>query len=207
VDAANGGRIPARLPTFLQIGMPRGRWLVSQQKPEDPEITPNFFGKWLLEASEAQLQEFVENAPQWLSIQPLALLRDFKALVDVRLAAEPRKKVTFASNPQDVRVSYWGEIANRLAAEINCRLGKSAEVGEELVHPKRHTAPDIAKRRAIVKANSSKSAQDLCRLFDLHNVPVIWDENLSWAEAYLNLKYRHSIQSLISRDRSAGEPV
>ena len=179
---------------------------MSQQQPGNHERKVRRFDRWLVMAPESDFEEFINEGSKSFDVWPLTLLRACKASVDARLAAQPKKRVTFASNPRDVRVSYWHEIAKTFEAEINWRLGKSAEVAGDSVQPRRRTAPEVVKRRSIVKANSTKSAQDLCKLFDSFNVPVVWDESLSWAEGYRDPKLRHSIQSLISRDKSSGEP-
>jgi len=168
----------------------------------------NLFGRLLLEASESELQEFIDEAPQLFSTQPLALLRGCKALVDARLAAEPDKKVFYMSDPHEVRLRYWDKIAERLEAEINLRSGKSAEAARDSMQSTRGGDPEVGKRRSIVKGNRTKSAEELCKLFEFNQVclPRDWQDDFSvrsWPEAYSNQKLKHAVQSLISRDKKA----
>jgi hypothetical protein len=78
------------------------------------------FDRRLLEASEAEFREFIEEA-QSLSTLGLELLLKGKELVDARVAAEPESKV-FSLNDRDVvRMRYWVKISERFGAEINFR--------------------------------------------------------------------------------------
>jgi hypothetical protein len=183
---------------------------MSQQQPEDPEITASFFGSWLLEASESQLQEFIDMAPQWLSNQPLALLSEFKALVNARLAAEPKKKVILSSNPHDVRVSYWEEIAKKFEAEINYRSIRSEENATEeaannRLRPGAKEDPTVAARRTIVRQNTDVSDEELCHTLDYAKigVPIRWKDAgvETWATAWA--KHKRRIHVLFSKDRKS----
>lgn len=65
--------------------------------------------------------------------------------------------------------------------------------------------PDVAKRRALVRANPNVSAQEMCEVFDREHVPLPskWQGTglRSWIEAYKSLQYRSRIRVLISKDR------
>jgi len=65
--------------------------------------------------------------------------------------------------------------------------------------------PEVAKRRALVKANPDASACDMCEIWDRASVPLRskWQAAgfRSWADAYLNPQYRTRIDTLISKDR------
>jgi hypothetical protein len=65
------------------------------------------------------------------------------------------------------------------------------------------STPDTVKRRAIVKKNPDLSSRGLCQLFDQEGIPLTkrLREARSWDAAYKAPVYRHSIESLISRDR------
>jgi hypothetical protein len=65
--------------------------------------------------------------------------------------------------------------------------------------------PEVAKRRSIVKSNSTAKADDMCRIFDREKVPLPskWQEAgfKSWADAYRRSNYRSRIDVLVSKDR------
>lgn len=182
------------------------------QQPETGETLGEAFDRWLIEASPADFEQFLAEAPQLLSTKPVEFLRDCKARVDARLAAEPEKRVFSMSGPHEVRLVYWDKIAERLEAEINWRSRKSPGRPANSVRSARGDDPEVAKRRSIVKANRPQSAKELCKLFDFHAVclPRDWQDGFavkSWVDAYNNQNLKHSIQSLISRDKKAtGKP-
>jgi len=135
--------------------------------------------------------------------------KELKQLAPV--TAEPDTRAFSMSDPHEIRLRLWHDIADRLEAEINRRRRKSRKSTEAVgnsVQPSRTPDPEVAKRRSIVKSNSTKSAAELCKLFDYHNVLTLasWEAEASvkgWAEAYRNRKLRPSIQSLITRDKKA----
>ena len=64
--------------------------------------------------------------------------------------------------------------------------------------------PEVAKRRVLVRSNSTASAGEMCQIFDRTNVPLPtkWNEAFStWARAYKDDNYRGRIHTLISKDR------
>lgn len=64
---------------------------------------------------------------------------------------------------------------------------------------------EVAKRRALVKANPGLVAREMCELFDRKQVPLPqpWQDAgfHSWIEAYQRAEYRRRIRVLISKDR------
>jgi hypothetical protein len=144
--------------------------LMVDQQPETGETPGEAFDRWLIEALPADFEEFLAEAPQLLAKKPVEFLRDCKARVDARLAAEPEKNVFSISGPHEVRLLYWDKIADRLEAEINWLSGKSADTAGNSVRSTRGGDPEVAKRRSIVKANRAKSAEELCKRFDFDSV-------------------------------------
>jgi len=66
--------------------------------------------------------------------------------------------------------------------------------------------PDVLRRRQIVLTNPNLSALDLCRRFDLENIPLVsgWENELNkptWVEAYKKEMLRARIQRITSTDR------
>lgn len=63
--------------------------------------------------------------------------------------------------------------------------------------------PDVVRRRAIVHQNSKLTAVGLCQLFDQQKVPLPRGlaEAGSWRNAYLAPESKHSVESIISKDR------
>ena len=175
---------------------------MTHQKDETPETDGELFDRLLIEAPTSEFEEFIANAPDWLRTKSMEFLRECKTRVDARIAAEPNKMVFSLANPHEVRVNCWYQIAERLEAEITFRTGKSNAKVAALLST-RSGDPEIAKRRSIVKANRTKSAKELRKLFDFQGVPLPsnWEAE-SWTEAYLNKTLRHTIQSLISRDKA-----
>ena len=166
------------------------------------------FERFLLEAEPSEFEEFLAKAPQLLRKKSLEFLRDCKARVDARLAAEPETNVVHTTDAHEIRVCYWQKISYRLEAEINWRTGKSSKAKAHSIPPKGRHDYEVGKRRSIVKDNRNKSALELCKLFDFSQVPLPdgWEDTFSvatWLDAYHNPKLNHRIQALISRDRSA----
>lgn len=69
----------------------------------------------------------------------------------------------------------------------------------------RDSDPDIIKRRAIVDQKRQLNAQGICELFDANGIPLTkkLKESGSWGRAFRAPHWRHSVESLISRDRRA----
>jgi len=95
-----------------------------------PETLPSGeeFDSWLMGATLDELEEFIREAPQGLSDRrlPQEFLQDCKARVDARLAAEPESTVLTMSDPHQMRILCWEQIAERFQAEIKFRSGKAA---------------------------------------------------------------------------------
>src|SRR5438046_746426 len=115
------------------------RWFMARSK-QKPQAKADLFDQALLEASEPDLQDLVENAPRWFADQPLELLREYKFRVDTRLGAEPDTKVFYRDDPHEVRVRYWHRIADRLGAEINLRSSRKARNCQEVMTEKPRSA-------------------------------------------------------------------
>jgi len=179
---------------------------MTHQKEETPETDAELFDRWLIEAPTSEFEEFIADAPRLLGTKDLEFLRRCKAQVNARLAAEPNKTVFSLADPHEIRVNCWYQIDERLEAEINFRTGRSnAKVAAS--QSTRSGDPEVAKRRSIVKGNCTKSAKELCKLFDFQGVPLPsnWEDEFSvksWKEAYLNKNLTHAIQSLIGRDKA-----
>ena len=184
-----------------------------RQRPEDPETNADLFDlfdRWLLDAPESELQELIDNSPHWFSTQPLEVLREYKARVDARLAAEPDKKVFSMSDPHEVRLLYWDKIADRLEAEINYRSLRSVastsggNAGTR-VHPGAKEDPTVAARRTIVRQNPGLPDKELCQLLDHEGIrlPKDWPEAgfKTWTEAYRSRNRR--IHVIFSKDRTS----
>jgi len=101
---------------------------MSDNQPETSLESGEEFDSWLMGATLDELEEFVREAPQWLSDRrlPLDFLQDCKARVDARLAAEPEPTVFTMSDPHQMRILRWEKIAERFKAEINFRSRKVA---------------------------------------------------------------------------------
>jgi hypothetical protein len=110
--------------------MPRRRWPVPRQRTATPKNIASF-DRWLVEADEFEFEAFLAQTPKEFSRFSFELLRECKARVDARLAAEPETRVFSISDPHVVRLRYWYKIADRFAAEINLRSGKSAKATED----------------------------------------------------------------------------
>jgi hypothetical protein len=209
VDAPKSGRIPTCLPRLLsQSGSTRGRWIVSPQQPEDSEIDMSEFGRMLLDASESELQEVVDEALRLFSTPRIELLRECKALVDARLAAEPESRVFSISNPHVIRLRQWREVSERLAAEINFRSGRSTKnasvrLAENPVRPGAQKDPAVAARRTLVRQNAGIPDKELCDLLDREEIrpPRSWQEagSPTWVGAWRTRQ--RQIHVIFSKDR------
>ena len=109
------------------------------QQPETPMTDGERFDDWLIKATEHEFEEFVAEGPKEFSTLPLELLRECKARVDARIAAEPETRVFSISDSHVVRLRYWDKIADRLEAEINWRSQKSANATEDSARPFNHS--------------------------------------------------------------------
>ena len=183
-----------------------------QEQPENSEREADHFERWLLEAPESELQECIDTSLQSFStpVLSLELLRECKARIDARLAAEPDKTVVCMSDPHEVRLRYWCTIAERLEAEINfrcMRLAQNASV-RLVKNPGRPGAakdPAVAARRTIVRQNVGLSCKDLCALLDREGIslPIPWREAglKTWVEA--SHTRQRQIQVIFSKDRKS----
>jgi len=67
------------------------------------------------------------------------------------------------------------------------------------------TDPEVAKRRAIVKANRGVEAREMCEIFDRERVPLPtkWQDSglRNWTQAYGQPPYPKRIDVMISKDR------
>ena len=184
---------------------------MSPQQPEDSEIDMSEFGRMLLDASESDLQEVVDAALRLFSTPKVELLRECKALVDARLAAEPESRVFSISDPHVIRLRQWREISERLAAEINFRSGRSTKnasvrLAENPVRPGALRDPAVAARRTVVRQNTSIPDKELCDLLDRAAIrpPRRWLEAgfPTWAEAWRTRQ--RQIHEIFSKDRKPG---
>lgn len=184
-----------------------------------PQTKADLFDRILLEASEFDLQELVENAPRWFADHPLELLREYKFLVDTRLGAEPETKVFYRDDPHEVRVRYWHRIADRLAAEINLRSSRETQNGQGAMatRPQHEDISKFAKsagatkdhgvaaRRVLVSNNRDASDHELCEILDRERIslPRRWSERgfKGWAHAWS--KQKRQIHVIFSKDRNA----
>lgn len=175
---------------------------------EDPEAKASLFRRFLIEASESELQELIDDAPQLFSNQPLALLRELKALVDARLGAEPDTKVFSLSDTHVVRLRCWDRIADRLEAEIKWRSGGSApnasgRLAESPARPGAEREHAVAARRTIVRQNPGVPHKELCKLLDHESIrlPKRWPEEgfRTWTDAWRTRRRR--IHVIFSKDR------
>jgi hypothetical protein len=190
---------------------------VTQRQPELPEIDGDGFDIWLIQAGLEELEEFIVEAPQALSAKPVDFLRDFKARVDARLAAEPHKRVFSGSDPHEIRVFLWMRIAERFDAEINWRTARSTEGMPEQLEDRKvraavHNKPSrsgaqkdhwVAARRIIVCQNRGVPDQELCEILDREKIPLpkdwLDDGYKTWLDAWRERK--SNIQVLFSKHR------
>ena len=65
--------------------------------------------------------------------------------------------------------------------------------------------PEVAKRRALIKANPDVPAREMCEIFDREKVPLPlkWQAARiqSWSNAYKDTNYRRRIQVIITKDK------
>jgi len=170
------------------------------------------FERWLLEAPEPDLQECIDTSLQSFSTPSLSieLLRECKARIDARLAAEPDKKVFCMSDPHEVRLNYWRTIAERLEAEINFRCARLAQnatkrLVKNPVRPGAGKEPAVAARRTVVRQNPGLPGKELCELLDHKGIhlPKRWPEAgfKTWVEAWR--ERQRQIQVIFSKDRNS----
>jgi hypothetical protein len=181
-----------------------------QREMTDEEVAREF-DRVLLKAEASEFENLITDLPQLLRSKSNEFLRICKSLVDARLKAEPVKNVFSLSDPHEIRVGYWCKIAERFEAEINFRPGPSAMASQNPKGATRGSDPEVAKRRSIVEANLTKSAHDLWKHFDLHQVPLPreWQDEFSvksWPDAYDCQELRHRVEALVSRDKKAAKP-
>jgi hypothetical protein len=120
---------------------------MSDHQPETPDTDPELlreFDRILIEAPLAELEEFIAEAPQLLALsarppKSLEFLRNCKARVDARLSAEQEQNVFSMSDPHQIRIRCWEDIAGRFEAEINFRSGKSPQSQTEHPHAQNST--------------------------------------------------------------------
>jgi hypothetical protein len=129
-----------------------------------------------------------------------------------RLKDEWRTRIEIESREFELEQARFASHANHLSA-VHGAPGQVAPVQESSKSNKakrqskskapRGSDPDIVKRREIVKQNRDLSAQGICRLFDERDIPLTKSvqEAGSWCKAFKAPLYRHSVESLISRDR------
>jgi hypothetical protein len=168
------------------------------KQPETPETDAELvehFDRWLVEASPSDFEEFITQAPQGFRTKSLEFLRELKARVDARLAAEPVNWVFSMSDPHEIRVSYWYKIADRFEAEINFHSivspqDASGSVADKPFRPGAERQPMVAARRIIVLQNHGISDHELCELLDRERIPPPkgWPEAgfKTWVDAYRN---------------------
>lgn len=87
----------------------------------------------------------------------------------------------------------------------NARRAAEAHAASEGDAKRRKSDSEVAKRRALVRANPGLKAREMCVIFDRHSValPPKWlvagyDR---WGYVYKVAQYRSKIDSLISKDR------
>jgi hypothetical protein len=141
---------------------------VPEEHPENLETQASAFDQMLVEASEPELQEVIDQAPQLFRTQPLAHLLKCKALVDGRLAAEPEENAISMSDPHQIRLLQWEKIADRLGAEINFRASTAAPkpsggIASSSVRRGAARDPMVAARRTIVRNHAGIEDKDLVK--------------------------------------------
>ncbi len=77
-----------------------------RQHGEEPETDGDLFDRLLIEATESEFEYFTAEAPQLLRTKSLDVLRDFKARVEARLAAEPIKSFVNMNDPHEIYRSF-----------------------------------------------------------------------------------------------------
>jgi hypothetical protein len=175
---------------------------------DTPETDGEFFDCWLLEAEPSEFEEFLAEAPKFLKTKPMEFVRDCKARVDARIAAEPDKKVFSMSGPHEVRLLYWDKIAERFQAEINLRSIRpvqsvSAQPVEHSTRPGAQKDHVVAARRTIVRQNPGITDKELCQILDRKNIalPKGWPEAglKTWSEAWCTR--RRNIHVIFAKNR------
>jgi hypothetical protein len=148
---------------------------VADEPVESFKMYPDRFDPWLLEATVAEFQEFVDR----LHALSDELLNECKSRIDARLAAEPQTRVFSLGDRRIIREHWWNHISDRLEAELKFRrsvskgatktIGKASVPGAKLDHV-------AASRRVLVQNNPDLSARELCGLLDREkiDVPAKW---------------------------------
>ncbi len=114
-----------------------------------------------------------------------------------RKAADLRREI------EEMQVEYSNRNADTRTVDeaVGSKAGKSAGKPQAQAV----ADPEVAKRRALVKANGDVKASELCEIFDRTKVPLPskWQAAgvQSWSQAYLNAEYRKRIDVIISKDR------
>jgi hypothetical protein len=178
--------------------------------PDEPSEMPllEAFDHWLVEASPSDFEDFISQAPQRLRHMTPELLREHKAWVDARLTAEPESRV-FGGEPHDIRVGYWGRIADRFQAEINWRNAQTTQIAsardKKALRPGAQKDHTVAARRVIVRQNLDVSDREVCEILDRERIslPKDWPDDgyKTWLAAWDERKER--IQVIFSKDRKS----
>lgn len=136
--------------------------------------------------------EYQKHGP----LAPLARLSDKIGLALEQLEGTPSgPQGDPDARPQPVTVQLAPSQAAR-RAKLRIAESRHAE----------HVDADVAKRTTIIRQNSKKTAQILCRLFDLRKVPLPrdWQGEFgvkTWSDAYKNKVLRRRIDTLISKTK------
>lgn len=181
---------------------------MDDEQPESTETLGEAFDRWLIEEPLEKLESFIEEAPQLLSSKPLKsleFLRDCKARVDARLAAEPETKVFSMSH----RIRCWAEISERFEAEINWRTTQATQIAsvqdKKVLRSGAQKDHTVAARRVVVRQNGDVSDQELCEILDREHIalPRDWQNGdlKGWSDAWRERKSR--IQVIFSKDRTS----
>jgi hypothetical protein len=178
---------------------------VTDEPAESLKMDPDRFDPWLLEAPEAEFQEFVDQ----LHTLSDELLNECKSRIDARLAAEPQTHVFSLGDRHIIREHWWNKISGRLDAELKFRrsvskgptkiIGKTSMPGARLDHV-------AASRRVLIQNNPGLSDRELCELLDREkiDVPAKWKVAgpNTWIAAWPTRKTQ--IHVIFSKDRRKG---
>jgi hypothetical protein len=139
---------------------------------------------------------------QALAIETSRLKGEWRNRIEIEareLELEQARLASRTSHPGAVHASA-GQVAPAQESSKSKRAKRRSKSKAS-----RDSDPDIIKRRAIVKQNRNLTAQGICRLFDEAHIPLPKSirEAGSWSKAFKTPQWRHSIESLISRDRKA----
>jgi SRSO17 transposase len=166
------------------------------------------YDRLLIESSTDDLRLIIDEAPKLFSTKSLASLQAFKYAVDARLTAEPETRAFSMSDPHEIRLRYWRDIADRLQAEISWRSRQanqnaSTPAGQNPSRPGAGKEPAVAARRTIVRKNRGIPDEELCEYLDREEtrLPKGWHEAgfKTWREAW-HSRRRH-IHVIFSKDR------